>query len=179
MWDAVTEVDTHKNVCCTNTCSQRKQPPHTPINKSDDNNHPVTDSYERSRPADLWASISALHFHPHLSSLELSAQLRVSLLLRRKAKSWLADHIKTTSQRWNIWQVWEIPRFAVSSGESGWVDSPLLTCSTCSLKISSFSLLSSYSVSFAWTLFIILLICLFVHLFISQRKIIEYFKADF
>lgn len=69
------------------------------------------------------STISASHFRPRLSSLRLSARLWVSLLpLRRRAKSWLADHVTTTSQHWNIWQVWEIPRSAVSSGESGWMN---------------------------------------------------------
>lgn len=89
---------------------------------------------------------AASHFHPRLSSLELSAWLRASLLLLgRKAKSWLANHITTTSQRRDIWQVWEIPRF-LSSGESGWIDgrppSPLSWLVLLALLSLSFLLLS-------------------------------------
>lgn len=135
----------------THTHSERKHPPYTPINNPDDNHH----SYDRSPAVDLWASISASHFHPRPSSLELSAPLGVSLLLGRKAKSWLAGRITTTSQRWTIWQVWEIPRFPVSSGESGRMNSSIQVVSTCPLKT---------SLSLFWLFFCLhSFLCLFIH----------------
>jgi len=156
MWELYTCVPAHTHtLSLSHTHTQsRNPPPSTPINKSDDNNHPGTEGYERSGAADLRASIPASHLHPPPSSLELS---KVSLLqLGREAQSWLADRV-TTTRRCNKWRIWEIPGL-YPLGRSGWMASPLLTCCTASLK--NVPLVSSFPTYFGCRFSVYLFLCL-------------------